>query len=77
MINIRTCKVVTFNEASQEHGMWLIDNGHEKLLNKKNTQLLPMIVENYSRDDFGSHRHSYKRSYLFKRNLHWDFLKVT
>jgi hypothetical protein len=53
--------------------MWLIDNAHVKLLNKHNTQLIPMVVENYSKEDFSSSRHSKRRAYLFKKNLSWDF----
>ncbi len=75
MIDYRTSKFVTYNDTSQEHGMWLIDNSHVKFLNKHNTQLIPIVVENFSKEDFGSSRHSYKRAYLFKKNLNWDFLK--
>ena len=75
MIDYRTSKFVTYNDACQEHRMWLIYNPHVKLLNKHNTQLIPMVVENFSKEDFGSSRHSYRRAYLFKKNMSWDSLK--
>lgn len=71
MMTNRFFKIVTYRHTFGEQPHWLIENSHIGMLNKRNRALNPMIVEQFSWEDFTTHRHSKERSRLFKKSNDW------
>jgi hypothetical protein len=74
MTSYRLSRVVTYNHANGKNGGWIITNGHIDLINKSNQQIVPIITQHFSWNDYATNKHSRERAKLFHENIILKYL---